>query len=242
MRYRVKLDIFEGPFDLLLFLIRRNEVDIYDIPIAKITEQFLEYIEAMRMLDLNVAGDFIEMVAILMHIKARMLLPKLTIDGEEEPDDPRTELVQRLLEYKRFKDVSYELKEKEEVRRKYFPRRDFNFIKLESKEPSTEEYLEKVTLFDLIIAFKRALDNMPKITHHQVQRIDVTVEQQTEFLLNELKSKKMILFQDLMKQFKQKIVLIVTFIALLELVRKGQVEVRQTDIHDDIRIKLKKAA
>lgn len=242
MRYRVKLDIFEGPFDLLLFLIRKNEVDIYDIPIAKITEQFLEYIEAMRILDLNVAGDFIEMVAILMHIKARMLLPKLTIDGEEEADDPRTELVERLLEYKRFKEVSYELKEKEEVRRKYFPRRDFNFIKLEVKEPSTEEYLEKVTLFDLIIAFKRALDNMPKVTYHQVQRIDVTVEQQTEFLLNELKSKKMILFQDLMKQFKQKIVLIVTFIALLELVRKGQIEVRQSDVFDDIRIKLKKAA
>jgi len=242
MRYRVKLDIFEGPFDLLLFLIRRNEVDIYDIPIAKITKQFLDYIEAMRMLDLNVAGDFIEMVAILMHIKARMLLPKLTIEGEEEPDDPRTELVQRLLEYKRFREISYELKEKEEDRRKYFPRRDFNFIKLESKELSTEEYLEKVTLFDLIIAFKKALDNMPKITHHQVKRVDVTVEQQTEFLLKELKSKKVILFQDLMKQFKQKIVLIVTFITLLELVRKGQVEVRQTDIHDDIRIKLKKAA
>ncbi|APF19282.1 segregation and condensation protein A [Caldithrix abyssi] len=242
MRYRVKLDIFEGPFDLLLFLIRKNEVDIYDIPIAQITEQFLEYIEAMRILDLNVAGDFIEMVAILMHIKARMLLPKMVTDGEEEPDDPRTELVERLLEYKRFKEAAFEFKNLEEERKKYFTRRDFKFIERESREPTTEEFLEKVTLFDLMIALKRALDNMPKITYHQVERIDVTVEQQSEFLLNELKEKKMILFQDLMKQFKEKIVLIVTFIALLELIRKGQIEVRQSEVFDDIRIKLKKAA
>ncbi len=242
MRYRVKLDIFEGPFDLLLFLIRKNEVDIYDIPIAKITQQFLEYIEALRILDLNVAGDFIEMVAILMHIKARMLLPKLVVEGEEEPEDPRTELVERLLEYKRFKEASYELKDLEQERRKFYPHRDFSFVKRESKVVSNEEFLEKVTLFDLIIAFKRALDNMPKITYHQVQRIDVTVEEQSAFLLNQLKEKKMILFQDLMKQFKEKIVLIVTFIALLELVRKGQIEVRQADVFDDIRIQLKRAA
>ncbi len=243
MRYRIKLDIFEGPFDLLLFLIRKNEVDIYDIPIAKITEQFLEYIEALRILDLNVAGDFIEMVAILMHIKARMLLPKMVMEGEEEPEDPRTELVARLLEYKRFKEASYELQTLEKERRKYFKRRDFKFITPpEKSEPSTEEYLDQVTLFDLIIAFKRALDNMPKVTYHQVKRIDVTVEQQTEFLLQQLKEKKMILFQDLMKQFKEKIVLIVTFIALLELVRKGIISVKQSEMFDDIRIKLKEAA
>ncbi len=243
MRYRVKLDIFEGPFDLLLFLIRKNEVDIYDIPIAKITEQFLEYIEAMRILDLNVAGDFIEMVAILMHIKARMLLPKTPLENEDEPGDPRTELVERLLEYKRFKDVSYELQYLENDRRRLYKRQDFKFIQLpQEKEPTTEEFLEKVTLFDLLIAFKRALQNMPKVTYHEVRRIDVTVEEQTEFLLNVLKEKKMILFQDLMKQFNDKIVLIVTFVALLELVRKGIISVKQSDVFDDIRIKLKKDA
>ncbi len=242
MRYRVKLDIFEGPFDLLLFLIRKNEVDIYDIPIAKITEQFLEYIEAMRMLDLNVAGDFIEMVAILMHIKARMLLPKTPLENEDEPEDPRTELVERLLEYKRFKDVSAEFHYLEEERRKMFIRRDFGFIRTEEKEPTTEEFLDKVTLFDLLLAFKRALQNMPKITYHEVKRIDVTVEQQSEYLLNQLKEKKMILFQDLMKQFKEKIVIIVTFVAILELVRKGVITVKQSEVFDDIRIKLKDAA
>ena len=243
MRYRVKLDIFEGPFDLLLFLIRKNEVDIYDIPIAEITQQFLEYIEAMRILDLNVAGDFIEMVAILMHIKARMLLPKTPLENEEESGDPRTELVERLLEYKRFKEVSYELQYLENDRRRLYKRQDFNFIQtVPESEPTTEEFLEKVTLFDLIIAFKRALQNMPKVTYHEVKRIDVTIEQQTEFLLNLLKEKKMILFQDLMKQFKEKIILIVTFVALLELVRKGIISVKQSDLFDDIRIKLKKDA
>lgn len=243
MRYRVKLDIFEGPFDLLLFLIRKSEVDIYDIPIAQITEQFLEYIEAMRILDLNVAGDFIEMVAILMHIKARMLLPKTPLENEEEPGDPRTELVERLLEYKRFKEVSYELQYLENDRRRLYKRQDFKFIQtVPDFEPTTEEFLEKVTLFDLIIAFKRALQNMPKITYHEVKRIDVTMEQQTEFLLNLLKEKKMILFQDLMKQFKGKIILIVTFMALLELVSKGIISVKQSDLFDDIRIKLKKDA
>ncbi len=243
MRYRVKLDIFEGPFDLLLFLIRKNEVDIYDIPIAKITEQFLEYIEAMRILDLNVAGDFIEMVAILMHIKARMLLPKTPLENEDEAADPRTELVERLLEYKRFKEVSYELQYLENDRRRLFKRQDFKFLQaVPESEPTTEEFLEKVTLFDLLIAFKRALQAMPKITYHEVKRIDVTVEEQTEFLLDLLKEKKMILFQDLMKQFKEKIILIVTFVALLELVRKGIISVKQSDVFEDIRIRLRKDA
>jgi segregation and condensation protein A len=237
MRYRVKLDIFEGPFDLLLFLIRKNEVDIYDIPIAKITSQFLDYIEVMRILDLNVAGDFIEMVAILMNIKARMLLPKpMAIEGQEE-EDPRTELVERLIEYKRFKDASYELNELEEERRKLHPRKYFKFID-KTETISDEEYLEKVTLFDLIIAFRRAMDNMPKVTYHEVTRIEVTVEQQSDYIFQKLADKKMILFQDLMKEIKEKIILIVTFVALLELVRSRKIIVKQSDVFDDIRIQL----
>ncbi len=240
MRYRVKLDIFEGPFDLLLFLIRKNEVDIYDIPISKITEQFLAYIEAMELLDLNVAGDFIEMVAILMHIKARLLLPKPEIEGEE-PEDPRTELVERLIEYKRFKEASYELDELEEKRRKLYPRKYFDYLPLQ-EEISDEEFLDKVNLFDLMLAFKKAMDQMPKITYHEVRKIEVTVEEQSEYILNRLKTKKVLLFQDLMREFKEKIVLIVTFVSLLELVRNGQVVVRQSKVFDDIRIKPKEAA
>jgi segregation and condensation protein A len=240
MRYRVKLDIFEGPFDLLLFLIRKNEVDIYDIPISKITEQFLGYMEALELLDLNVAGDFIEMVAILMHIKARLLLPRPEIEGEE-PEDPRTELVERLIEYKRFKEASYELDDLEEKRQKLYARKYFDYLPLQ-EEISDEEFLDKVNLFDLMLAFKKAMDQMPKITYHEVRKIEVTVEQQSEYILEQLKSKKILLFQDLMRDFKEKIVLIVTFVSLLELVRNGQVVVRQSKLFDDIRIKPKKAA
>ncbi len=240
MRYRVKLDIFEGPFDLLLFLIRKNEVDIYDIPISEITEQFLGYIGALELLDLNVAGDFIEMVAILMHIKARLLLPKPEIEGED-PEDPRLELVERLIEYKRFKEASYELDDLEEKRQKLYPRKYFDYLPLQ-EEISDEEFLEKVNLFDLMVAFKKAIDAMPKVTYHEVRKIEVTVEEQSEYILNQLKSKKVLLFQDLMREFKEKIVLIVTFVSLLELVRNGKVIVRQSKVFDDIRIKPNKAA
>lgn len=240
MRYRVKLDIFEGPFDLLLFLIRKNEVDIYDIPISKITEQFLLYIETLQLLDLNVAGDFIEMAAILMHIKARLLLPKMEVEGEE-PDDPRMELVERLLEYKRFKEASYELDDLEETRRKVYKRKYFDYLTLK-EEVSDEEFLDQITLFDLMIAFRKAMDNMPKVTYHEVRKIDVTVEQQAEFILNKLKASEVVLFQDMMREIKEKIVLIVTFVSLLELVRDKKIIVRQSKVFDDIRIKTRKAA
>ncbi|HES58915.1 MAG: segregation/condensation protein A [Calditrichaceae bacterium] len=235
MRYRVKLDVFEGPFDLLLFLIRKNEVDIFNIPIAQITEQFITYIEVMKILDLDVAGDFIEMAAILMHIKARMLLPRPEgIDDEYE--DPRSELVSRLLEYKQYKDVSQELDALEDARRKLFPRRYFKFIP-SADETTTEEYLDDVSLFDLMVAFRKALDNMPKVTYHEVRKIEITVEEQSELILNQLKDKKVVLFQQLVKDIKDKIILIVTFIALLELCKTGKISVRQSQLFDDIRIK-----
>lgn len=240
MRYRVKLDIFEGPFDLLLFLIRKEEVDIYDIPIARIIEQFLAYMEALELLDLNVAGDFIEMVAILMHIKARMLLPRTEIEGEEV-DDPRTELVERLIEYKRYKEAAFELDDLEEKRSKLYSRKYFNFLPGQD-EITDEEYLDQINLFDLMLAFRKALDNMPKVVYHEVKKIDVTIEQQSAYIVDKLKSKKVVLFQDLMREIKEKIVLIVTFIAILELVRNHQIEVRQSKVFDDIRIKSKEAA
>jgi len=241
MRYRVKLEVFEGPFDLLLFLIRRNEVDIYDIPISEITDQFLEYIEAMKLLDLNVAGDFIEMVAILMHIKVRLLLPRPVNQDGEEMEDPRTELVERLIEYKRFKEAALEFDELEEQRRKLFPRKYFKFLPKEEKV-SDEEFLNQVTLYNLLIAFKRAMDNMPKITVHSVRKSDVTVEQQSVLILAKLDQNKILLFSDLMNEIKEKIVLVVTFVAILELIRSGTIVVKQSKVFDDIRIKRKNAA
>ena len=241
MRYRIRLDVFEGPFDLLLFLIRRSEVDIYDIPIAEITDQFVEYMEAMKVLDLNTAGDFIEMAAILMHIKARMLLPKHVSESGEEIEDPRTELVERLLEYKRFKDAAREFDGLEEKRRKLYSRKYFKFLPRE-EAVSDEEFLDQVTLYNLVIAFKKAMDNMPKVTYHEVRKIEVTIEQQSELILGKLKENPVLLFSELMSMITEKIILIVTFIALLNLVSSGQVIIRQSKVFDDIRIKMKKAA
>lgn len=237
MSYKIKLEIFEGPFDLLLFLIRKHEVDIYDIPIHKITEQFLEYIEIMKILDLEIAGEFIEMVAMLMNIKARMLLPKPVGMSDEEYEDPRTELVERLIEYKKFKEAASEISEFESKRRKLYARKSFAKY-FEKKETSTEEYLKDVSLFDLLLALKKALDNMPKITEHQVTRIDVTIEQQTEFILDQFSSKSAILFSDLINNFKEKIIIIVTFLAMLDLINKKRLTVKQSGNFDDIRIKL----
>jgi segregation and condensation protein A len=236
MSYRIKLDVFEGPFDLLLFLIKKDEVDIYDIPILSIAEQYLEYIELMKMLDLEVAGEFIEMVAILMNIKARMLLPRPVGMTEEEYEDPRMELVERLIEYKRYKDAALQMSGYEDERRKLFPRKIFPQMVV-TEEITDEEYLGDVTLFDLLLAFKTALNNMPKITKHEVKRIDVTIEQQSEMILSELQQKPVVLFQELMSRIPEKIVIVVTFIALLELIKKRLIVVRQSEVFDDIRIK-----
>ena len=237
MGYRVKLDIFEGPFDLLLFLIRKHEVDIYDIPIHDITNQFLEYIDLMKMLDLDVAGEFIEMVATLMSIKARMLLPKPVFGDYEEFEDPRADLVARLLEYKKFKEAASEMYEFEDHRRKLYSRKYFQSNQ-EVQQISPEEYLQDVTLFDLLLAFKKALDNMPKVTYHEVKRVEVSIEEQMEFVINSLNAQPMILFSDLVKDLRDKIIIIVTFLAILDLIKLNKIIVHQSRVFDDIKIKL----
>jgi segregation and condensation protein A len=235
MIYRIKTEIFEGPFDLLLFLIRKHEIDIYDIPIHDITNQFLEYIDMMKILDLEVAGEFIEMVATLMNIKARMLLPKPVFGGEEDAEDPRTELVQRLLEYKKFKEAALEMSDFEDFRRRMYSRK--YFMKPDDDSPvSSEEYLNNVTLFDLLLAFKKALDSMPKVTYHEVKKIEVTIEEQTDYILNKLAMQQNILFSELVQKINDRIVIIVTFLALLELIKLGKILVQQSRVFEDINI------
>jgi len=235
MIYRVKLDVFEGPFDLLLFLIRKNEVDIYDIPIFKITEQFLSYIEAMQILDLDVAGDFIEMCAMLMSIKSRYLLPQP--DGDEDDfEDPRLELVERLLEYQRYKEVSYDLEDMAEERSRLHGRTYFDFVP-KTEKIGDDEYLDEATLFDLVMAFRQALADMPKIHEHTVTMINMTTEQQADWIVRKLDGQKMLLFRDLMARLEKKIEIIVTFVALLTLIKKGIVHVSQSGNFEEIRIR-----
>lgn len=219
--------------DLLLFLIKKEEVDIYDIPIADITKQYLEYVELMRELDLELAGEFILMAATLIQIKVRMLLPKHEDDMEEEAEDPRAELVRQLLEYKRFKEVAEELETMEVRRRDLFPRTYFDW---EKKYKKTEVVLKEISLFDLLSAFKQVLDNMPVETSHEVGAVGVTVEEQIAFLEEQLRTKDRIAFSDLMGRLKERVTVIVTFMAILELIRLHRIRVQQASIYSEIYI------
>jgi len=177
-------------------------------------------------------------VAILMNIKARLLLPLPLGVSEDEVEDPRTELVQRLIEYQRFKLAAGEMGDLEDKRRLLY-NRPFLLNLPGKEEVSTEEYLHNVSLFDLLLAFKKALDSMPKVTYHEVRRIEVTIEQQTQFILRQLQQKTMMLFSELVMDLKERIIVIVTFVALLEMIKARKIMVSQSEVFEDIRIQLR---
>ena len=231
MSYKVKLEVFEGPLDLLLYLIKKSEIDIYDIPITSITEQYLEYIELMRMLDLNVAGEFLVMAATLIHIKSKMLLPpdEKEILMEEE-EDPRDELVRRLLEYKKFKEVAGVLQDLEGQRKKMFTRSSNLEI-----EQGNDKFFE-ASLFDLITALTRVLKDVPKDIFHDIVKDEFTVEQKVHDMLHLLVTSPMIHLSELFKKAKNKIEIIATFLAVLELIRLKEIVIVQNSTFSDIEI------
>jgi len=157
MTYKVKLEIFEGPLDLLFYLIKKDELNIHDIPISTITEQYLQYLEMMRMLDLDIAGEFLVMAATLMHIKSKMLLPQDEKQSEQEEEDPRAELVKKLLEYRKFKEAAEELKNRESRQKEVFPSPGTK----ECASDDSELYFE-ANIFDLLSAFSKVLKEIPK--------------------------------------------------------------------------------
>jgi segregation and condensation protein A len=229
MEYKVKLDKFEGPLDLLLYLIKKQEVNIYDIPIARITEQYLEYIHMLEFLNLELAGEFLLMAATLMRIKARMLLPRHD-DEEEDEDDPRRELVQQLLEYQKFKAAATQLEAMEYQRKMLYTRPEG-----EIDHDQTEiEY--SCTLFDLISAFKVVLERA-RVRYLEVQAEETSIEERIEFLKGRIREKAVIAFEDLFEDGVTAGDLIATFLALLEILRLGIVRVRQTKPFGKIWIK-----
>jgi segregation and condensation protein A len=229
--YKIKLDHFEGPLDLLLFFIKRDELNIYDIPISKITKEFLEYINLMKMLDLEVAGDFILMASTLMHIKVRMLLPR-EVDEKGEEIDPRAELVRALLEYKRYKEMSDDLAYLESSQRKVSFRGNFSADE-KTAIPEYEILLRNVTVYDLAKAFKRVLDGLKQVPVHQIQKINVSIDEQIEYILNLIDNTDEVHFMALVENMKEKIRIIVTFIALLELVKAGRIKLKgSTEFND----------
>jgi segregation and condensation protein A len=250
--YKVRLSkderssMFEGPLDLLLFFIKRDELDIYDIPITRITQEFLDYLRLMTALDLEIAGEFIVVAAELCQIKARMLLPRQeTPDGAEE-EDPRTDLVRRLLEYRKFKEMAEELFVMSEEQRKVYFRQYFSEDERVDVPQEEENLLKNVTIFHLMSAFRRAIERAPRIKRtHDVELIPVTIEEQSEMILSTVSLRGEVNFGELFTEYAEsmnveefspafRVYIAVTFIAILDLVRNHFIALRQHGVYDDI--------
>ena len=234
--YKVKLEVFEGPLDLLLYLVKKDEVDIYDISIERITQQYLTYLEAFEVLHIEVAGEFLVMAANLLYIKSRTLLPKdqQMPEEETEEDDPRWELIRQLIEYRKFKEAAAHLRDKEELQSALFPRA----VSLDpAHAPVLEEnmLLGDVGIFDLINAFQRALKRLPAEEKTGEIREEVfTVTDRINHLINRVDRGVSVRFDELFGEASTRSELVVTFLAILELIRMKQFRVRQEEQFGEI--------
>lgn len=226
--YRVELEQFEGPMDLLLFFIKRDEIDIYDIPIARIADEYLAYVRVMEEIDLDGVGDFIYMAALLINIKARMLLPSQETDEEGEAVDPRRELVERLLEYVRFKEAADQLSTRREHRRNHFVRGDA----ADDRERVEESHEVEVdaSVYELVEALGRVLEveEEDEDPVHEVEPVEYTVEEQQRYVIRRLDRESQVSFRNLVRGESRGFV-IATFLALLELARQHYLRLQVQD-------------
>lgn len=231
MDYEVKLEIFEGPMDLLLHLIHKNELDIFDIPIAAITNKYLEYLDMMKAFNIDVAGDFLVMASTLIHIKSRMLLPGLSDDDEEE--DPRVEITRPLLEYMRFREIAGELSDRDILSRDVFARQvpPYFQTQLGDEEPQLD-----LSLFQLIDAFKRIVDQRLPGAQLKFERNKWSVKERTEHIMARLKQGGALFFHELFSEDRTISELVVTFLAVLELIHLGLIKVFQPTLESGIRL------
>ena len=233
--YKVQLNNFEGPIDLLLYFIRRDELDIYDIPISEITREFVRTVEEWKKMHLHVAGDFIVMASTLMRIKAKLLLPRPELDDEGEIIDPRTELIQQLVEYKRFKNAAELLGNLSSERELNFPRQ---------LEPSLEEDIQNfeeniiinASLYDLAKVFKNAIDNMPVVSQFELSREPVKLEEQKEFILKHFDGDGRLKFSTILSKLDTRMKIVVTFLAILDMVREGLCSLQQNEIFGELEL------
>lgn len=229
--YEVKVGTFEGPLELLLHLIKKNEINIYDIPIALITQQYIETLDLMKSLNLSIAGEFLVMAATLIHIKSKTLLPPAETEDGAEEEDPRRELVARLLEYQKFKDAAERLEERESLWRDIF-----------RKEPSPSELLPEevpltdLSLYNLLDALKNVLARIPDKKVLQVTIDELTVKDRMQFLMERMTPIESILFDDLFEGMRTRHSVVVTFLALLEVIRLGLIRVVQGDACGPLRL------
>jgi segregation and condensation protein A len=226
--YRVQLEEFEGPLDLLLYLIRKNEVSIYDIPIAKVTEQYLEYLRLMEELDIGVAGEFLVMAATLIHIKSKLLLPRdPATDAEgDELEDPRQELIYQLLEHQKFKNAAEDLHSRAEIQRGVFTRKD----------SETEENAEvSASVFDLLGAFREVLLRLHAVVEIEIARDEVTLGQKLAEVRALVEMEPSFSVTELFASSRSRRELVITFLAVLELTRLRFIRILQPEAFGDVR-------
>lgn len=228
--YSVDLEVFQGPMDLLLYLIRKDEIDIYDIPIARITEQYLGYVEMLKLLNLENAGEYILMAATLIRIKAQMLLPRENPD--EDDIDPREELTRALLEYGKFKEAGDILQEKRELE----SRLTCISGRTNGHGGSQAILVHDSTLFDLLTAFHQVMANFKEDSDYWVDHQDLTVEDRIKVILNLLDGAESATFEELFADIRVKLVAILTFLAILELVKGNVIVVRQATAFSELRV------
>lgn len=232
MNYQCKLDIFEGPLDLLLHLIKEQKMDIYDIPIAQITRQYMEYLDVMQDLNLEVAGEYLILAAELTRIKSKVLLPVQEPESEEEGQDPREDLVRRLLEYQRYKDAAFQLRKREYERQQIFVRG----AELEIEEFGEKEILVEASVFDLLNAFQNILRNREFKKNYEIKISTTSVSDRITHILEILNATESVTFESLFTVLNTKQEVIVTFLALLELIRLKLVRIQQMKHFDSIRL------
>lgn len=236
--YQVKLDAFEGPLDLLLHLIKQYEIDIYDIPVAEITSQYMEYVHTMQQLELNIASEFLVMASNLLALKSQMLLPKQELDDEEETEymeDPRKELMERLIEYRKYKEAAQELKDKEEESSETFTRPAAIFENMLAEQPVTRG---DVSIYDMLGAIGKMMNRKKwnKPMEAKVERMDIPIQERMDDILKRLEQMKNgILFDELFDQYTRPYI-VATFMAILELMKADEIYCMQDAHFQPIRI------
>lgn len=231
--YRVKLDVFEGPLDLLLHLVKKNEVDLTDIPIAKITDQYMGYLELFQQLDLDIAGEYLVMAATLLHLKSRTLLPGDETPEEEEGNDPRAELVRQLLEYQRFKEAAEMLHRRDMLDRDVFARDPAH-----DEGDLEQEVVYDVSLGDLLDALQDVLKRAAPEVVHEVVLEQISLRERICFVLDALRERQTLMFTDLFPIGSTRLQMLTTFLGLLELVRMRMVQVLQEEQFGPITLSL----
>jgi len=234
--FNIRLENFEGPLDLLLYFIKRDKIDIYDIPITEITNEYIQVIDEAKKLDVSVAGEFLFMASMLLRIKTQMLLPRQIDEEGLDIDDPRIDLVAQLIEYKKYRDLAHKLRNLHENNKDSFFRSSAKIVYDQS--PVVSDFLKEVSLFDISKIFKDAIDNAPTQDSFKIYKEIVSLTDQKKFIMESFEGNEVVSLKKIVKKLETKIEIIVTFLALLEMIKQSEILCTQKKIFQDIEIKL----